>query len=106
MAASFLFACDIGALALAIGATTGRRGLSRGISAAVAVASYLVSTLAGMARGLRPLRPFSVYYHSLGTEPLYNGFSIGHTLVLVLVAVALVLWAALSFERRDLAVTS
>ena len=104
MVASFLFAFDIGSLALTIGAATGRRGLARGISAAVAVASYLVSTLASMVNRLRPLRPLSVFYHSLGAEPLYNGFSFGHTLVVVLVAGALLLWAAWSFEHRDVAV--
>jgi len=102
--ASWLFALDFGTLALAIGAATGRRGLARGVSAAVAVASYLVSGLADLVRSLRPLRPLSLFYHSLGTEPLFNGFSPWHTAVLVAVPAALVAAACWSFERRDLCV--
>lgn len=101
-AASLLLAVDIGALALFVGAATGRRGLARGVSAAVAVASYLVSGLADVASGLRPVRPLSLYYHSLGIQPLFTGFSLLHTAVLVAVAAVLVVLAAVSFERRDL----
>ena len=45
-----------GALALAIGAATGRRGLSIGLTCALAVGAYLVNALAPLARA-RPGRP-------------------------------------------------
>ena len=100
--ASFLFALDMGMLALALGAVTGRRGLSRGVVAVVAVASYLVFGLADLVKALRPLRPFSLFYQSLGREPLFTGFAPWRTLVLVGVALALAALAAVAFERRDL----
>jgi ABC-2 type transport system permease protein len=102
--AAYLFALAFGALALAIGAATGRRGLARGISAAVGVASYLVSGLAGLASWLRPVRPASLFYQTLGREPLFTGFAPLRSLVVAGVTVVFVAAAAWAFERRDLAV--
>jgi ABC-2 type transport system permease protein len=102
--AAYLFALAFGALALAIGAATGRRGLARGISAAVGVASYLVSGLAGLASWLRPVRPASLFYQTLGREPLFTGFAPLRSLLVVGVVVVFVAAAAWAFERRDLAV--
>ncbi len=93
-----------GTLALAVAAATGRRGLARGVAAALAVASYLVSSLADLVSFLRPVRPLSPWYQAIGVDPLTHGFSwrllivVGLTAVLVAVSLA-------TFERRDLAVS-
>jgi ABC-2 type transport system permease protein len=102
--ASWLLAVDFAAFALLLGAATGRRGLARGVAAALAVASYLVSSLAELVTELKVLRPLSLWYHSLGTEPLFTGVSWGHNAVLMAVAVLLVWLATVAFDRRDLAV--
>jgi ABC-2 type transport system permease protein len=101
---STLLAASLGAIALAIGAATGRRGLARGVTVAFAFASCLLSALSGLVKGLRPFRPLSLYWHTLGTELIFNGFPVAHMwIVLLVIAVALLL-AAVAFERRDLAV--
>jgi len=91
-------------LALAVGAATGRRGLARGVVTLLAVAAYLVSSLAELVRWLRPIRPLSPWYHALGVDPLGSGFLPGHLLVLVAAILVTIVGAAVAFERRDLAV--
>jgi len=99
---TWLLALGFGAVALAVGAATGRRGLARGVTVAVVLASYLVTSLADLVPALKVVRPLSLFSHSIGTEPIYEGLSPGHTAVLVIVVVALVGLAAWAFEHRDL----
>lgn len=97
-----LLALVLGALALATTAATGHTGLGRGVTAAVAVVAYLVSSLADLVEWLRPVRPVSPWYHALGVDPLGTGVRLGHLAVLVALALILVASAALGIERRDL----
>lgn len=101
---SVLLAILFGTVALAIGAATGRRGLARGAAAALAVAAYLVSSLAELVGWLRPVRPASPWYHALGIDPLVNGLAAGHLAVLVAATLVVVSAGVLFFDRRDLAV--
>jgi ABC-2 type transport system permease protein len=100
---SGLFALAFGTLALATGAATGSRGVARGVATVLAVATYLLSTLAQLVGWLRPVESASLWYHALGTDPLSSGFHLGHLLVPALAAAALAGLAVLGFERRDLA---
>jgi beta-exotoxin I transport system permease protein len=99
---TWLLALGFGAVALAVGAATGRRGVARGVTVAVVLASYLVTSLADLVPALKVARPLSLFSHSIGTEPIYEGLSLGHTAVLVVAIVTLVGLAAWAFERRDL----
>jgi len=99
-----LVAISCGSIAFAIGAATGSRALARGIGAALAVASYLLSSLPSLVSWLRPVRPVSLWYHALGTDPLVTGFHMGHLGVDLLITLLAVLVAVVAFERRDLAV--
>jgi ABC-2 type transport system permease protein len=103
MLAVVLLAIELGTLALAIGAATGRRGLSRGLAGAAAAAAYLLSSLAPLVPGLRWWRVLSPYYHAVGAEPLRHGLSAVHTGVLAGGTAVLVGAAMWLFERRDLA---
>lgn len=96
----FLF----GTIALALGAATGRRGLARGVTALLAVAAYLLSSLSDLVTWLKPIRPSSPWYHALGIDPLNSGFEPWHLLVLVVMIVIVMLAGIYTFERRDLAV--
>jgi len=98
-----LFALFAGTLALALGAATGSRGLARGVSTALTVAMYLVSTLAQIVSWLKSFEWTSLWYHALGTDPIRSGFLIGHIGVVVLVIGALLLASDFLFDRRDLA---
>lgn len=101
-----LLALLFGSLGLALGAVTGYRARSAGIAAAVAVVSYVVDVFGTVVGWLEPLRPISPFYHATGTNPLTSGFDaarFGHIALLLAIAAGLALYAAWSFNRRDLA---
>lgn len=91
-----------GSIAFALGAATGRRGLARGVTALLAVAAYLASTLSPLVHGLGALRQASPWYHALGVDPLATGFAAGHLLVLVGMTAAAVGTGLVAFDHRDL----
>ena len=63
-----------GAMALALGALTGRRGLAIGLSAGIAVAAFFLYGLAPLVDALEPLGKLSPFYWYLEPNPLANGF--------------------------------
>jgi ABC-2 type transport system permease protein len=99
-----MLAIVFGFVALALGAATGRRGVARGVAATLAVAAYLLSSLAPLASWLEPWREASPWYHALGIDPLSTGIPIDHLALLVAIALAAVAIAAGTFDRRDIAV--
>ncbi len=103
-ASAVLLGLWFGALALAIGCATGKRGVALGASAAVAVAGYFTQSLSSLVTGLRPIAKVSPFYYYASGEPLRQGLNLAH--VIVLLAVTLVLFAIelTVFKRRDLAV--
>lgn len=105
LTATALLALLFGSVALALGAATGRRAVARGITAALVVASYLVSSLAGVVSWLQPVRPASPWYHALGVDPLTVGFAPWHLVVLAVVTVCFGGIAVAGFDRRDLGVS-
>ena len=104
LVATGLLAVVFGTAALAVAAATGRPAVARGVAAAFAVASYLVSSLGDAVAWLRPMRPVSPWYHALGVDPIGSGFAAWHLAVLVLLVGCLAALAAAAFERRDLGV--
>jgi len=102
-ASAALLALAFGAIALLVGASSGRRGLAIGLTAAGAVAAYLVSSLAVLVDFLRPLRPASPFYHYAASDPLRHGLALDHAGLLLLLAATAAALAPLVFERRDLA---
>ncbi len=99
-----LLALVFGVLALALGAATGNRGLSLGVTSALAVVTYLLNALSAVVEGLKPYRVLSPFYYATGADPLANGLNWGHAAVLVALVVVFAAAAWLTFERRDLAV--
>ena len=104
MLGSVLIGILFGALALAIGASTGQRSLALSIPAAFALASYLLNSMAPLADWLEPYRVLSPFYYYLGTDPLIHGFDPVNNLVLLVAALVLAAVAVVTFERRDLRV--
>jgi ABC-2 type transport system permease protein len=91
-----------GALALALGAATGRMRVAIYGTVGIALVLYVLNaflpfndTLAGYAR-------WSPFYYYLTSDPLVNGMNWGHGTVLTVLAIALVSMAILLFNRRDL----
>lgn len=92
----------LGALALAVGAGTGRRAMALGSAVAVGVATYLLDSLSPVVDTLAPLRFLSPFWWAGGRQPVVTGFSSPWLLLLPAAAVALAGAAAWAFDRRDL----
>jgi ABC-2 type transport system permease protein len=100
---ALLLAFVFGALALAAGALSGRRGVASATSAGVAVASYLLNALAPIASPLRAVRSLSPFYHYAAPDPLRRGLSLAHSSLLLASALVLLAFAVWAFRRRELA---
>ncbi len=99
---SALLGVTFGSLAFAIGAFTGNRGLSLGVSAGAAAASYVINTLASIVDVLEPAKWLSPFFYYNGNAPILNGLDPLHlSLLLVVIAVPAVA-GYLAFLRRDL----
>lgn len=96
------FGFAIGAVALALGAGTGRKGLAAGLSAAVAVGGWLINSFAPLVDAVDWLKYLSPFYYYAGNDPLANGVDIGHLALLGLAAVVLAAVAVVTIDRRDL----
>lgn len=98
----FLFCLVLSVAAQAIAAATGRKLMGTATVAGYAFVSYLVYGLASTVTWLQHLEPLSLWRWYLGNDPLVNGFGVKE--IVVMVAVALVLWLAgtWAFGRRDL----
>jgi ABC-2 type transport system permease protein len=103
LASVLLLGLALGGLALALGAITGRRWLSAGVSLMVVIAGFFLNGLGALIDWLEPWRPISPFYHYIANDPLVNGLDAGNVLVLLGWAVVGGIVAVLAFERRDLA---
>ena len=101
-AAAVLLAVTYGALALFVGAATGRRAVAIGVAAAGAVAAYLLSSLAELVDFLKPLRGFSPFYHYVAQDALRAGLALDHVAFLLALAFAASGAAVAAFAGRDL----
>jgi ABC-2 type transport system permease protein len=96
------FGLAIGALALAMGAGTGRRTLASGVAAGVGVVGWLINGFAPLVGALDWLKYVSPFYYYAGHDPLTQGIDAGDLVVLGAVAVALTAVGMFAFDRRDL----
>jgi len=98
-----LLGAVFGALAVAVGAATGRLAVSRAVPAVVAVLAYLVNGLAPLVDWLEPFRELSPFAQYANHVPLVNGVSTSGVLVALSTAAVLGGVAVASFRRRDIA---
>ena len=98
-----LLALAFGTIAVLLGAATGRRTVAVGLTAAAAVAAYLVNGLAPLVHALEVPQKLSPFYHYAVGDPLRNGVSFTHLAVLVAIAVVATALAPWFFSRRDVA---
>jgi ABC-2 type transport system permease protein len=90
-----------GAIAVAVGASTGNPGLATGTAGALAVAAYVANAMLPLAN-LAGWAKLSPWYYFAGSDPLTNGIDGWHILVLAVIAAVAVAVAFLGFARRDL----
>ncbi len=99
-----LMALCFGAIALMIGAATGKRAMSMAVATILAVIGYFVNSLASVIEWLKPFQKFSPFYYADYNQPLKHGFHYLPFVVLGSVIVLCGLAAVKLFERRDVAV--
>ena len=80
-------------------AATGRKGLAVGVTVALAVAAYLVNSLAALVDVLEPFQKISPFYHYAAGDPLHQGLDPWHTLFLVAVGAAAAVAGVVLFGR-------
>lgn len=98
-----LLACAFGAIALAVGASTGRRVWAIAVAAGIAVLTYILNAVAPTVSGLEPLRPLSPFRWYLEPDPLLTGLHPANVAVLGGIAIVGYVVAVVGFGRRDLA---
>lgn len=91
-----------GAVALALGAGTGRRSLASGGAAAVAILSWLVNSFAPLVGAIAWLRFLTLFHYYTGRDPLTRGLDFRGLFVLGVATIALTAAAIVVFDRRDL----
>jgi ABC-2 type transport system permease protein len=99
--AAVLLAIAFGQIAVLVGAASGRRSLTIGVTAALGVAAYLVNGLAPLVDALDAPQKLSPFYHYAAGDPLRRGVSLGHLAVLAAIALAAAAAAPWAFSRRD-----
>ena len=101
-ATTLLLGVDFGLLAMLAGAMTGSRGAAIGISTAVAAASFLLNSLAGVVSWLHGARYGSLFYWSSGNNQIVAGARLSDYAVLVTVGALLACASVVAFKRMDL----
>ena len=96
------FGWTVGALALAVAASTGRRTLATGTAAAFAVLGFLVNGFAPLVDAIAWLKYFSLFYYYEGHDPIGNGVDASDLAVLAAAAIALTTLALFGMRQRDL----
>jgi ABC-2 type transport system permease protein len=96
------FGFATGALAIALGAGTGRRALAAGGAAAVAILGWLVNGFAPLVSAIDWLKYLSPFHYYAGRDPLTRGVDIGGLVVLGALALLLTGLGVVGLERRDL----
>ncbi|RLE14704.1 MAG: hypothetical protein DRJ28_05300 [Actinobacteria bacterium] len=91
-----------GALALGLGAATGRIRVAVFGTVGIALVLYVLNAFLPFNDTLAGYAKWSPFYYYLSSDPLNNGMHWGHGAVLTALTVGLVLSAVVLFERRDL----
>ena len=96
------FGFATGAVAIALGAGTGRRSLATGVAAAVGIAGWLINSFAPLVGTIDWLRYVSPFYYYAGHDPLAQGVDVVGIVVLGAVSLVLTAVGIVGIERRDL----
>jgi beta-exotoxin I transport system permease protein len=93
-----------GAVALAAGSASGKRGLTIGVAAALGVAAFFLNSLVPLVKGLEGLSKLSPFYYYLNSKPLENGLNWLHVTVLIAATIFFIGLSVFIFDRRDIRV--
>jgi ABC-2 type transport system permease protein len=98
-----LLATAFGAIALAVGAGTGRRSVAIGLTAGLAAGSYLIDVLALSVDGLGWVQRLSPFFYYRSPDPIAHGLDPADAAILAVISLVATGIAVVAFERRDLA---
>jgi ABC-2 type transport system permease protein len=96
------FGWAVGALALALAASTGRRALAAGVAAVFALLGFLLNGLAPLVGTIAWLKYLSLFYYYEGHDPIGHGVNAGDLSVLGTTAIAFTALAVAGMRQRDL----
>ena len=96
-----LLAIVFGALAMGIGAATGKRAMVFTLTAVIGVITYALHTFTGQL-GIDGSKVLSPFHYYIGGEPLKNGIHGTDAVVLFTIALTFVTAGTVWFNRRDL----
>lgn len=96
------FGFATGALAIALGAGTGRRSLATGLAAGVAILGWLINSFAPLVSALDWLKYLSPFYYYARHDPLKLGVDVAGIVVLAVVSLVLTALGMIGIQRRDL----
>jgi ABC-2 type transport system permease protein len=99
-----LLALVFGSLALAVGALSGKRGVTLGVASGATVATFFVNGLASLVSWLELPQKLTPFYWLQRSDPLAKGLSLEDTLIMVAVIAVFLAISVWGFERRDVAV--
>lgn len=89
-------------IAAAIGARTGKRAMALGYSMSVAIASFILYSLAPLVKFLEPTARFTPMQWTIGSDPVHSGVDLPYTAWLLVVAGVFIAATYLAFDRRDI----
>lgn len=97
-----LLGLAFGGISFGLAAATGRRAATSGITAALAVGSYLLFTVGGLVDSLAVVAKASPIWLYAGTETLVEGLIVNRAAVLFIIAALTIIAAGALFQRRDI----
>lgn len=101
-ALSTLVAFDFGALALTLGAATGRHKVAVWGAVGAALAFHILNALGEVVDSISGLQKLSPFYYYLSGDPLVNGMDWSHATVHVAIVAVLLVASVAMFQRRDI----
>jgi ABC-2 type transport system permease protein len=100
----FLIALVFATLALAIGASTGKKSLAYGVTSTLAVAFYLLWGLAPIVDAIEITNAINPFFWGLAGVPIVSGLQVGNALLLTGAVAVLAAGAVWGLKRRDIGV--
>jgi len=99
----YLLGVGFGSIALVVGSATGSKAVAIGLTSGLALATFVLKTLAPTVPALRPFRFLSPFFFYADHKPLVNGFNHADVAVLAAISVVALGIGLFAFDRRDLA---
>ena len=98
----YIFGITMAFLSIFLSSSTGKRGLSAAISAAIILSSYLINSLGKIIDSIEQVRFISIFYYYNGNSVIVNGIKSNHILIMFCVSIIFLIVGILIFNRRDI----